>query len=168
MHSCILCLSPSGDKCWLRKRQKTAATGECGKLFRCRNRCCRQSRAYNRLCAPPQHGRLSLVDGFISSNQNVKGEYGISDFSTPLRGVPFSNSKVHKLHKNFFFSHQRLFFSQKKGLMLFGTFQTFLSVISTKQSSHINRRNRAGSDTSCSFFPPGLYKRICYSQMSAK
>lgn len=52
--------------------------------------------------------------------------------------------------------------------MWFGTFQTFLSVISAKQSSHFNHRTHAGSDTSCSLFLPCLYKRISYSQMSAK
>lgn len=57
------------------KRQNTAGRGECGKLFRCRNLCYRQSCAYNRLCAPPQHGNASLVDSFISRNQNIKGEY---------------------------------------------------------------------------------------------
>lgn len=37
--------------------------------------------------------------------------------------------------------------------MWFGTFQMFPIVISAKQSSHINHRNHAGSNTTCSFFP---------------
>lgn len=100
LHSCIRCL-------WLfvtvrrqmltEKRQNTIGTGECGKLIRCRGLCSVQSCVLQlALCTTTTWNCLIRWQFYFQESKCSRQL--LSDFtefsSTPLRGVPFPNSKA--------------------------------------------------------------------------